>query len=452
MAVCPDLLCEPRDTYREARLLSALHVWADRFSPSVAIDPPDGLVLDVTGCAHLFGGEVALAVRVLEGTEDLKVTATVAVANTRRAARGFARFSGKQVLITDAQAESEAVARLPVAALELDAEIDTDLRRLGVETVGELCRIKPSELARRFSVYLPTALEELRGHRLDPVVPSAAPRTFAARMSCPEEITRSDHVMAVLERLAERLCRRLEDSGHAARGFALHLRCVDGARHELRIGFASPCRDAAPILRQFQRPVEGLRVEFGAEWFRLVALDAELFVPTQVRAGDAVEATRDAVDQTLTTLGNRLGFDRLTRPMVGADHTPEREVGFAPVVDAQTHAEVPHRAYPRPEIVFAPHAVMVEETGHPPRAFRYRGEMFRLIHARGPERVAPFALDTARNRFEARVRDYWRVRVEGRGGEPRLFWIMVFAQHPGDGWYLCGEFLREPRLQLVRAG
>ena len=451
MAICPDLLCEPQDAYREARLLAALHVWADRFSPRVAIDPPDGMVLDVTGCAHLFGGEVALSELVIEQVEDLKVTARIGLANTRRAARGFARFSGEPILVTDPKRESEAVARLPVAALELEADVETDLRRLGVETIGQLARFKSSELARRFSVYLPTALEELRGHRMNPVVPSAAPRTFAARMSCPEEISLAPHVMAILERLAERLCRRLEDSGHAARGFALHLRCVDGARHELKVGFASPCRDAAPILRQFQRPVEGLRMAFGAEWFRLVALDAELFVPRQLQAGDAVEATRDAVDQTLTTLGNRLGFDRLTRPVMGTDHPPEREVGFAPVVDAQDRAHASHRAYPRPEIVFAPYSVFVEEAGHPPRAFRYHGDTYHLTHARGPERVAPFAWDTARDKFEARVRDYWRVRVEDRNSEPRLFWIMSFAHHPGEGWYLCGEFLREPRLELVRS-
>ena len=451
MAICPDLLCEPQDAYREARLLAALHVWADRFSPRVAIDAPDGLVLDVTGCAHLFGGEPALAEGVLEGVEDLKVTARIGLANTRRAARGFARFSGEPILITDPELEGAAVARLPVAALELDAEVEGDLRRLGVATVGDLARFKSSELARRFSVYLPTALEELRGHRHDPVVPSAAPQTFAARMSCPEEISRSDHVMAILERLAERLCRRLEDSGFAARGFALHLRCVDAARHELRIGFASPTREVAPILRQFARPVEGLRMEFGAEQFRLVALDPEAFAPTQLQAGDAVEATRDALDQTLTTLGNRLGFDRLSRPVAGPDHPPEREAAFAAVVDARDAVDRPHRAYPRPEIVLAPHAVFIETAGHPPRAFRYLGETFRLVSARGPERVAPFAWDAARHAHQARVRDYWRVRVEGRDGCLRLFWMMCFAHHPGEGWYLCGEFLREPRLELVRS-
>lgn len=450
-AICPDLLTEPADPVREARLLSALHVWSDRYSPRVSVDPPDGLTLDVTGCAHLFGGEEPFVTLVRQEAEDLSMTVRLALANTRRAARGFSRFGGSPTVVTDPERERDAVARLPIAALDLDPTVETDLRRVGVETVGDLSRFKSSELARRFSVRVPTALDEIYGRRFDPIVPSAKPPVFAARMTLPEEIARVDAVMAVLERLAERVCARLHERGYGARGFALSLRCVDGATHDLTVGFATPCRSVAPILRQYARPIESLRLDFGAEWFRLVALHAEVFSETQLKAGDAAEANRDAVAQTLTTLGNRLGFDRLVRPIAGFDHAPERETSFAPLVDQSTWPKADHHAYPRPEIVFAPYRLHVVCEGRPPQAFRYKGEDFATVSVKGPERVAPLAWDVPRHPAEARLRDYWRVGVTGASGDPRLFWLMYFPRHPDEGWYLCGEFLHEPRLDLVIA-
>lgn len=449
-AVCPDLLTEPQDVVREHRLLLALHRWADRFSPRIALAEPDGLVLDVSGCAHLFGGEADLAERVRQEAGDLCVSARIAIANTRRAARGFARFGERNVTITDPQTEHSTVNGLPLDALDLEESTQNDLRRLGLNCIGDLARFKSSELARRFSVYVPKALDELRGLSYDPIIPGAALSVFAARITLPEEISRVEQVTAIVERLAERVCARLQDAAFAARSFRLHLRCVDGAEHKLEIGFASPCRAVSPILRQFQKPLEDLRMSFGAEWFRLEALHTELFSERQLSAGDAVEATRDALDQTLTTLGNRLGFDRIVRPIQGKHHPPEREVQFTPVVDACVDEATTTRAYPRPEIVFDPYHIFVEDPGHPPHAFRYRGETFRTVSTQGPERVAPFSWDATLSDYEARIRDYWRVRAAGRDGETRLFWLMCFARHPNAGWHLCGEFLREPRLNLVR--
>ncbi|MGB6229800.1 MAG: DNA polymerase Y family protein [Litorimonas sp.] len=448
-AICPDLLTEGSDPVRDARLLSALRVWADRFSPRVALDPPDGLVLDVSGCAHLFGGEVRFATLVRQEVEDLHVKARVAIANTRRAARGFARFGGEATLVTDAQREHVSVARLPIAALDLDASVQTDLRRIGVETIGDLSQFKSSELARRFSMRVPAALDEIFGHRFDPVVPSARPPAFAARMTLPEEIAHVEAVMNMLERLSDRVCQRLTERGYAARGFALSLSCVDGATHELSISFAVPTRTVEPILRQFRRPVEALRMDFGAERFRLVALHAETFQERQIQAGDATEAGRDAVARALTTLGNRLGFDRIVRPVAGADNAPERETAFALLVGERTQTPTDPRAYPRPEIVITPYRLHVTSKGRPPRAFSYQGEDFKTCMSEGPERIAPFVWDEPRHPFEARLRDYWRVRVSGASNGPRLFWLMHFPHHPEEGWYLCGEFLHAPRVALV---
>ena len=451
-AISPNLLSEPQDTAREAKLLAALRLWADRFSPRIAVEPPDTLLLDITGCAHLFGGERDLAELIEEEAKALKMTPRIGVANTRRAASGFARQGRTSVTITNPESEHSEVTALTVSALNLEARITDDLRRLGIKTIGDLARFKSSELARRFSVRLPEALDELRGHRAHALVPKAAPPTFAARMTLPDPIARVEGVMAIVERLAERVCARLHEKGYAARGFALTVRCVDTGDHERSIGFATPSRNVKPILRQFQKPVETIVLEFGADQFRLVALHTEIFRHTQIKAGDAMEANKDVVDQTLTTLGNRLGFDRLRRPVAGAGHTPEREAAFTQVVDGPSLDASRGPAndlvnYPRPEIVFPPQYLRIEEGGHPPRAFAWRGTTYRTQSAKGRERISPVPWDEPCNMFEAQTRDYWRVRTDSG----RLFWLMTFAKREDPNWFICGEFLREPSLKLILA-
>ncbi|MGB6230171.1 MAG: hypothetical protein WBF53_08600, partial [Litorimonas sp.] len=447
-AVCPDLLTEPQDDRREARLLGALRVWADRYSPRIALDAPDGLILDVTGCAHLFEGEREMAELIQREADELTMTTRIGIANTLRAARGFARFGGSEITITDPEREALQVDTLPIAALDLDHKVETDLRRLGVTTLGELRRFKSSELARRFSVRLPEALDALRGQAHDPVVPSAVSPVFAANMTLPEPIGRVEDVTGILERLAARVCRKLVDKGYAARGFRFTVRCVDTGDHALSVGFASPTREAQPILRQLAKPLEALRIEFGADWFRLLALDTEVFTPRQLEAGDASQAQQEAFDRTLTTLGNRLGFDRLHVARPGAGHTPEREMAFGPAVGALDWTPpIDLTVYPRPEIAFAPERVRVDSPGRAPYAFTWRRDSYQVVAVKGPERISPVNWDDPNSKFEARLRDYWRARTECG----RLFWLMVFPRHPDDGCYLCGEFLREPRLSLLRA-
>lgn len=447
-AVCPDLLTEPQDDLRESRLLGALHVWADRFSPRIALDPSDGLILDVTGCAHLFEGEQEMAELILKEAHDLTVTTRIGIANTRRAARGFARYGAADVTVSDPSREHTQVDALPVTALDQNASTENDLRRLGITTIGALRWFKSAELARRFSVRLPAALDELRGHAHDPVVPSAALPTFAANITLPEPIGRVDDITGILERLAERVCEKLDTKGFAARGFQLTVRCVDTGNHHLRVGFSSPTRSVTPILRQFARPLDSLKIEFGADWFRLLALDTEVFTPRQIEAGNAIQARQDAFDQTLTTLGNRLGFDRLYTPYPGAGHTPEREIAFRPAVDSLDWTPpIDLTTYPRPEIAFAPERVRVDQPGRAPYAFTWRRDSYRVTQVKGPERISPVNWDDPQSKFEARLRDYWRAKTECG----RLFWLMVFPKHPDDGCYVCGEFLREPRLSLLHA-
>lgn len=442
-AVCPDLLTEPQHALGEARLLKSLHRWADRFSPRVSIFEPDGLALDITGCAHLFGGERKLATKMLEGLTDLNIVARIGIANTKTAARGFARFGDEPITLSDPRYETEQTGQLPLDTLDLGASAYADLRKLGIRTIDDLSRFKSSELARRFSVRLPFALDALRGHRPDPVVPTAAPRVFAAQMTLPDPIGLRDDVTEVLRRLAERVCSRLNEAQYAARGFRLTVRCVDTGDHHLSIGFSSPARDPKAILRQFTRPLDSLVLTFGADWFRLLALDTEVFTPVQIVMGDEGAQAQAALEQTLTTLGNRLGFDRVRRPVSHPSHAPEREHGATAVVDAKPEApRKPNKGasrhiHPRPTLSICPERLHIIAPGRPPRDFQWRKNRFVLTAFDGPERLSPIWWDTPDTWLSGELRDYWRVTVESG----RRLWLLTCPTKPDLGWFCAGEFL-----------
>ena len=96
-AMCPDLLTRPANPQAEAAFLTVLRRWAGKFSPWVAEEPPHSLVIDLTGCAHLFGGEAALMAQVELDCADLGLTMRAGIADTPGAAWALARFAGQGV-------------------------------------------------------------------------------------------------------------------------------------------------------------------------------------------------------------------------------------------------------------------------------------------------------------------------------------------------------------------
>jgi len=200
-AICPQLLTEPSDPVREAALLRALWRWADSLSPWVALDAPDGLFLDITGCAHLFGGEAAMGEHTRQRLGDMNVTSRIGIADTKGAAWALARFSGGDIAIAPEGKTGAALAALPLEGLRLPPKTAMDLRRTGLKTIGQLSEIKSAELARRFGLDLTKALSATLGHAPDPVSPKAADPIYAARMTLPDPIGLKDDLLNVLERL-----------------------------------------------------------------------------------------------------------------------------------------------------------------------------------------------------------------------------------------------------------
>ena len=430
-AICPDLATERADVMREQTFLMALARWADCLSPKVAVDEPDGLLLDISGCAHLFGGEAAMGHHCRELLGALKIESRTGIADTKGAARALARCAGDAVAIAAPGETADALRSLPVAGLDLPPRVAGDLRRVGLDSIGQLYAIQPAELARRFGIDTARWLAAALGQTPEPITPLKPAAVYAARMTLPEPIGLQADLERVIERLAESVCERLRAAAKGARRFILAVHSVDAGDHQLRIGFARPCAAVKPILEQLSHPLGRLRMEYGADRLRLAAEDVEPIRPLQTVIGRDTGSSEE-LDCIVSTLGNRLGFDRIRRFAARESHLPEREFD---TVEAANGGEEIWKRTPRnrPLRLFVPpERLRPLEAGRPPRRFTWRNGTFETKSAIGPERLAPEWWKAG----DLRIRDYWRVQT---CSGPRL-WLM---SHPGErppDWFVAGRF------------
>ncbi len=429
-ALCPALLTRPHDPAACDRVLAALRRWALRYCPWVGAEGTDGLVLDITGAAHLMGGEAALLADLLARTRRMGFAARGAIAETRGAAWGLARF-GAEAEIAPVGQGAEVIGELPLAALRLEDEALAALTRLGLRQVRDLAALPRASLARRFGQGVLLRLDQARGAVPEPVTPAAEPPPLAVRLSFPDPIGLRDDIAAGLTRLLERLCTHLAAADLGARRLRLELLRADGTRAEAQIGLARPMRSAPDMVRLFDRALDEIDAGFGIDALRLTAPVTEPMPAAQITTTGQAQA--DALGDLLTRLGNRVGFERLTRFLPADSHIPERSFLTAAAAHA---APAPHwpAPPPRPLTLFAPEPLTARASARPPRRFLWRRRTFHLHHASGPERITPeWWLDDPA--WRSGLRDYWR--VDTREG-PRL-WLFRTPQD-GGVWFVQGEF------------
>lgn len=440
-AMLPTLQTKVVEPERDATFLAALHRWAGRFSPSVAKDSvggalQDGLCLDITGCAHLFGGEEAMLAEIVSELARLGVRSACAVADTKGAAFALSR-QAERVAIAQPGATREALAGLPLVGLRIDRETVASLNRLGLATIGALYDVPRSSLARRFGLELITRLDQALGFVSEPVAPATAARIFAARMTLPEPIGLVDDVSEALRRLLAQLAKRLEEAGAGMRAARLTVRRTDNSEERLEVGLARPSRDAGMILRLFERKLESLDAGFGIEFLRMQALGVEPISARQL-SGDPSKQNDVALDELIARIGNRIGFDHVKRFTPRESHIPERAFSCDAAIRVRTDCVEWKRTGPRrPLTLFAPEPVQQILPGRPPKAISWRGRKIDIAKATGPERIAP---EWWRKNpgWAGKPKDYWR--VEGTGGE-RL-WLAEDHESKKEGadWKVCGEF------------
>lgn len=433
-AVLPDLATRLAEPEAEAALLSGLHRWAGHYSPSVGLAPPDALLLDSTGCAHLFGGEAAMLAQMAEDLARLQMTVRLGLADTKRAAMALARF-GAGTEIAPPGAARARLADFPVAALEAGAEVTTGCRRLGLERIGQLLDMPRAGLARRFGIGLVRRLDELTGAGADPVAPLRPRPVFAARLTLPEPIGLAADVSEAVRRLTEQLCRRLEIAQMGARRICLQTGHTDHSTQNLPLGFARPTREAALMQRLFAPLVEKLDAGFGIERLRLFAEETEPLSPRQQATHEEAHQGA-ALDDVLARLGNRLGFERIAQYQPGASHLPSRAFWLSPAGRTSPPSGWPVRGRCRPLTRFRPEPAELLAPGRPPGKFSWRREICETAAARGPERLLPEWWRSGGD-WPGGARDYWW--VETTGGLRLWLYNEPGSRNP-ENWFVEGIF------------
>jgi protein ImuB len=434
-AVAAHLATAPADAGAQAALLARLARWCGRYTPIAAPAGTDGLFLDITGCAHLFGGEAEMLADMTGRLEAFGFAVAAALADTPGAAWALARY-GASGVIAPPGGTARALERLPVGGLRLDRETAASLAHLGLRRIGDLYGIPRGSLAARFGQGTVLLLDRALGHAEEAIGNSRPTATPRARIAFAEPIGARSDIDAALGYLLGELCARLESAGQGARRLELAFHRVDGAAQMLAIGTARPLRDAAALARLFRDRLDKVDPGFGIEAMALTAPAAEPLSPAQAVLDDRRDAA-DGVASLVERLGNRFGFERVRRVAPLDSHLPDRAwrglpADAAPAGIGQDWPRTP----PRPPRLFpAPEPVEADAgaAAGPPAAFRWRGRRHRVAGAEGPERIAPewWRDDPA---WASGARDYWRIEDE----TGRRFWLCRTAQPPE--WRLHGLF------------
>ncbi len=327
---------EPYAPHREAAALCAMAGWARRFSPIVATDPPDGLLLDITGCQRLFGGERRLVDTVAEAVERLGFRTRAALASTFGCARAVARFGRHERSVVPAGAESEVLAGLPVEALRLDEGTAGALFEVGIERIGHVFGLPRAELAERFGADLLLRLDQATGEAAEAIDPLHVvdPPSVARTLAGPT--TRLETIMLVVRELVSELAQQLQQCESGARRIDLELGRIDAAPVRRTVRLSRPSRDCKHLWSLLRPKVESAHLGFGVERVVLAAPRIGRLRHEQVERwleqDGALETTLDRdFGELLDTLSGRLGSDRVTRVEPAETHIPERAFLHRPV-------------------------------------------------------------------------------------------------------------------------
>jgi protein ImuB len=426
-ALAPKLAARIGDPDGDRAALKRFARWCGRFSPWTADDPGapglDGVLLDITGCAHLFGGEAELLDQLVRDARGLGLSAHAAAAPTIGLAWGLARFAapGRVEGWVRTEAARPALDALPVEALRI-GETSAKLRRFGLKTAGDLLGLPRASLAKRFGLELVRRLDQAGGLERESLIPLKPQADLRARVRFPEPLQTLDAIEAACARAVEKLCEALKVEGLGLTRLRLTLYRVDGRARDLVVGAGAPTRDAAHLRRLTKERLARANIDVG--------FGVDLVEAGAALAGRLDEAQTDlsgssgVVDAEAVRLADRvdarLGAGSVRRAVPGNSHQPDaagRWVSGAASVKAW-----PARPERRPLLILdrpEPAEAVAEIPDGPPRRFTWRRVRHDVTCAEGPERIAPDWWRAPLGAGPGLSRDYFRVETR----EGRRFWL-----------------------------
>ena len=466
-AMHPGLIVADADPVAEAASLAAIADWCRRFTPLAALDDSCGIMLDVSGVAHLFGGEAKLCGEIGQRLAAQGFAARAGIGPSPEAAWALARFAHASILPADVETARlpRVFGDFPLAALGLPPEKIADLAQAGLRRISDIVLRPRAPIAARFGQALLARLDALLGGSKSAISPRFEAPAYVSERRFAEGLAQSHAIDATILSLATDLCAMLERHGEGARKLGLTLFRVDGMVKHVAVGTSRPLREPKAIARLFAERIEalgdnGLETGYGFDVIRLAALVAESDGTIQVQlapvAGElavtSAEPEADLAD-LIDRLGARLGLRRVTRLLPHGTHIPEFAVisvaasSLSPRAAARqwqaaqlpASLEAPSRPIKllqRPE----PIETIAAVPDGPPLRFRWRRMIHDVTAIEGPERIAPEWWKQPDAQAKSLTRDYFR--AQDRDGQ--RFWLfregLFNVETARPRWYVHGLF------------
>lgn len=442
----PNMRVLPHDPQADALLLARIADWCNRYTPIVCTQTPDGLILEISGSAHLFGGEASLEDDLIQHFKSQGFTAKTAIAGTAQAARAFCRFGTGGILVPP-KSRQELLA-LSIDALEADQKTTLALRRAGLLTLSALASRPRKPLATRFSSALTHRLAQVLEEIDEPIITHRPVPDFHVHMKFADPIGLMEDIEQALINLCEELCAQLCEKAEGGRHFELVFFRADGALRRLDILSGQALRDSNVLLRLIKIRLDALADPldpgFGFDIIQLGVVQSDA-APSVQNCLDGNQGHQRELSALIDRLSARLGADAIQKFIPLNSHLPERASRAIPAlsrkrgtrtwelpVSAATIAR-PFFLMRQPEEI----AVIAEVPDGPPKRFRWRSSFYDIALAEGPERIAPEWWRETRDQL---TRDYFR--VEDKNG--LRFWLFRYGLYDRETgpvrWFIHGLF------------
>lgn len=430
----PELQMRPAEPGRNEKLLQALAEWCIAYTPFVAIDLPGGLILDASGCTHLWGGERAYLEHIFKKLQSYGYTVKLSMADTIGTAWAMAHF-GKSLNIVPPDGQREALRHLPAAALRLEPDILERLRKLGLGHIVSFMDMPRAVLRRRFGPSLSFRLGQALGSEVEWVMPICPLEPYQQRICSFDLIVTVTGITLALQQLLDALCARMSAQKVGLRRAVCKAYRVDGNIQQIEIGTGQPSCNAAHLFRLFEHRISTLEPALGFEAFVLEASKIEPLVEQQSSIWSLSGHHDKKVIELLDRVAARTGAAKLSRYLPVEQYWPERSVREAvplwekPSTVWRTDQPRPIHLLQHPE----PIGVTAVLPDNPPLLFRHKGKLYTVAKSDGPERI-----EQEWWRAEGSYRDYYCVEDE----QGARYWIFRSGPYVKDQpqWFLHGFF------------
>jgi len=433
-AILPELTVIHYKEGTERILLEELALWSLRYTPVAAVDGPDGLLLDVSGCTHLWNGEKSYLEDIVAKLQAKGFTVAIAIADTIGMAWAAARYYRSPAIIP-AGATLTALAQLPSAALRLDPLVTEKLDKLGLYRIHNFMDMPRASLRKRFGVDILRRLDQATGKEKEYLQPVRLPVLYQERLPCLEPVCTATGIEIAIKKLLSDLCKRLLDDTKGLRSLTLKGFRVDGNIQQIAIGTNKPSRSIEHLFKLLELKIATIEPALGIELFILEAPVVEDMPVAQESFWGSRMQDAAALTELLDRIGEKVGHQHIRRFIPEAHYWPERAMKTAgslqedPAMPWPDHKPRPVHLLKEPE----PIEVTVPIPDYPPLLFIHQGKIHKVKKADGPERI-----EQEWWLSEGLHRDYYVVEDEAG----YRYWLFRLGHYSTDEpkWFLHGFF------------